>query len=63
MAESSGEPYTDPPMLDALRRTSGHRHHAPSHRALVELCAPRTRLVICQKPIADTHSTRDHGAA
>jgi predicted dehydrogenase len=28
----------------------------PSHRALVELCAPRTRLVICQKPIADTHS-------
>ena len=26
----------------------------PSHRALVEICAPRARLVICQKPIADT---------
>lgn len=25
-----------------------------SHRALVELAAPRTKLVICQKPIADT---------
>ena len=26
----------------------------PSHRALVELCAPRVRLVICQKPLAET---------
>lgn len=27
---------------------------APSHRALVELAAPQTRLVICQKPMAET---------
>ncbi|MRX52082.1 gfo/Idh/MocA family oxidoreductase [Paracoccus sp. S-4012] len=26
----------------------------PSHRALVELAAPHARLLICQKPIADT---------
>jgi predicted dehydrogenase len=28
----------------------------PSHRALVERAAPKARLVICQKPIADTYA-------
>jgi predicted dehydrogenase len=29
---------------------------APSHRALVELAAPHARLVICQKPMAETQA-------
>lgn len=56
--EFDAEPYADPDaMLDALSPDFVDiATTPPSHRALVELCAPRTRLVICQKPIADTHS-------
>jgi predicted dehydrogenase len=57
MAEEFGaQAFTDPAMmLDALRPDFVDiATTPPSHRALVELCAPRTRLVICQKPIADS---------
>lgn len=55
-AEFGAEPFTDPAaMLDALRPDFVDiATTPPSHRTLVELCAPRARLVICQKPIADT---------
>lgn len=46
---------------DAAGMLDGHRPDfvdivttPPSHRALVEIAAPRARLVVCQKPIADT---------
>lgn len=57
MAEEFGaRAFTDPAeMLDAIRPDFVDiATTPPSHRALVELCAPRVRLVICQKPIADT---------
>lgn len=55
-AEFGAEPFTDASaMLDALRPDFVDiATTSPSHRPLVELCAPRVRLVICQKPIADT---------
>ena len=59
MAEEFGaEPFTDPVrMLDVLSPNFVDiATTPPSHRALIELCAPRTRLLICQKPIADSHS-------
>ncbi|TNC65047.1 Gfo/Idh/MocA family oxidoreductase [Rubellimicrobium roseum] len=57
MAEEFGaRAFTDPAaMLAALRPDFVDiATTPPSHRALVELCAPQVRLVICQKPIADT---------
>lgn len=57
MAEEFGAAaHTDPAaMLGALRPDFVDiATTPPSHRALVELCAPRVRLVICQKPIADS---------
>jgi predicted dehydrogenase len=57
-AEFGAQPFTDPAaMLEALSPDFVDiATTPPSHRPLVELCAPRTRLVICQKPIADTHA-------
>jgi predicted dehydrogenase len=57
MAEEFGaEPFTDPgTMLDRVSPDFVDiATTPPSHRALVELSAPQARLVICQKPIADT---------
>jgi predicted dehydrogenase len=57
MAEEFGaQAFTDPAtMLDAIRPDFVDiATTPPSHRALVELCASRVGLVICQKPIADT---------
>lgn len=55
-AEFGAESFADPAaMLDALRPDFVDiATTPPSHRSLVELCAPRVRLVICQKPIADS---------
>lgn len=55
-AEFGAEAFTDPAaMLDAIRPDFVDiATTPPSHRALVELCAPRAGAVICQKPIADT---------
>jgi len=55
-AEFGAEAHADPlAMLDAIRPDFVDvATTPPSHRALVDLCAPRARLVICQKPIADT---------
>ncbi|WP_246849515.1 Gfo/Idh/MocA family protein [Rubellimicrobium arenae] len=56
MAQEFGaEPFDDPlAMLDALRPDFVDiATTPPSHRALVELCAPRAGLVICQKPLAE----------
>jgi predicted dehydrogenase len=57
-AEFGAKAFTDPAsMLDALAPAFVDiATTPPSHRALVELCAPRTLLVICQKPIAETHA-------
>lgn len=54
-AEFGAEPFTDAAaMLDALEPDFVDvATTPPSHRALVELCAPRAPLVICQKPIAN----------
>jgi predicted dehydrogenase len=54
-AEFGAEPFTDPAaMLGAVRPDFVDiATTPPSHRALVELCAPRVRVVVCQKPIAD----------
>lgn len=48
--------FTDPTeMLDRLSPdVVDIATTSPSHRPLVELCAPRVPLVICQKPLADT---------
>lgn len=58
MAERFGVPasFTDAAeMLDRARPDFVDiATTSPSHRALVELAAPRTRAVICQKPMADT---------
>ncbi len=57
MSEAFGaEPFTDPAaMIEALSPDFVDiATTPPSHRALVELCALRARLVICQKPIADS---------
>lgn len=50
------QPFTDPAvMLEALSPDFVDiSTTSPSHRSLVELCAPRAALVICQKPLADT---------
>jgi predicted dehydrogenase len=56
MAEEFGaQPFGDPgAMLEALAPDFVDiATTPPSHRALVELCAPHVRLVVCQKPIAD----------
>jgi predicted dehydrogenase len=54
-AEFGAEAFTDPAvMLDAVRPDFVDiATTPPSHRALVGLCAPKARVVVCQKPIAD----------
>lgn len=54
--EFGAEPFTDPAaMLNALSPDFVDiATTPPSHRKLVELCAPAVRLVICQKPIAES---------
>ena len=54
--EFGAEAFTDPgAMIEAIGPDFVDiATTPPSHRKLVELCAPKARLVICQKPIADT---------
>ncbi len=55
-AELGAEAFADPSaMLNALSPDFVDiATTPPSHRSLVELCAPHAGLIICQKPIADT---------
>jgi predicted dehydrogenase len=54
-AEFGADAFTNPAaMLEAVRPDFVDiATTPPSHRALVELCAPKARVVVCQKPIAD----------